>query len=109
MVHVSTLVLVQRTTAHLVHVAGQAQQHGEQLLVEVVHGRQGAGIVHHLGTLPDHVDHQAVEQLTRGHLQRAQSAGSGAGNKGLLGYKTASCLLWGTILELNCGDQFQPL
>ena len=57
----------------LVHVAGQAQQHGEQLLVEVVHGWQAAGHVGHLSTLPDHVDHQAVQQLTCCHLHRAES------------------------------------
>lgn len=62
----------QQVRTHLVHIAGQAQQHGEQPLVQFVHRRQARLPFDHLGALADHVDHQAVEQLAGGNLHRAQ-------------------------------------
>lgn len=61
-----------QTRTHLVHIAGQAQQHGEQPLVQFVHRRQTRLPFGHLGALADHVDHQAVEQLAGGDLRRAK-------------------------------------
>lgn len=62
----------QQADTHLVHIAGQTQQHRKKPLVQFVHRRQTRLSFDHLGALADHVDHQTVEQLAGGNLHRVQ-------------------------------------
>ena len=57
---------------HLIDIAGQAQKHRKQPFVQLVHRWQFVLPFNHLSTLSNHVDHQAVQQLTGCYLTKKE-------------------------------------
>lgn len=57
---------------YLINIAGQSQQHRKQPFVQLVHRWQTILPFNHLSALTNHVDHQAVEQLTGCYLHHTQ-------------------------------------
>ena len=60
-------------STNLIDITSQTKQHRKQPLEQLVHWWQTVLPLHHLSTLPHHVDHQAVEQLTSCYLHRTES------------------------------------
>ena len=109
---------------YLINITGQTQQHRKQPFVQLVHWRHTILSLHHLSTLPNHVDHQAVEQLTGRYLHQRPdrldySLASIAWRVSLYQMFASNifcerpdcgnCLIWDDILWFVCHSWTEPV